>query len=144
MQRRRKYTNTHGIEVRVMTYGGIIVSVQTPDKKGHFADITLGFDSLAGYLAKNPFFGALVGRYGNRIANGKFTLDGKEYTLAKNNGPNALHGGLKGFDKVVWQGAVLPEKRRSRGDPEVHQRRRRRGLSRDPSRDRHLHAERQE
>jgi len=96
-------TNTHGIEVRVMTYGGIIVSLKTPDKSGHLADITLGFDDLAGYLAKNPFFGALVGRYGNRIGNAKFTLDGKEYTLAKNNGPNALHGGLKGFDKVVWQ-----------------------------------------
>ncbi len=90
-------TNTHGIEVRVMTYGGIIVSVKTPDKNGHFADITLGFDTLAGYLGKSPFFGALVGRYGNRIGNAKFTLDGKEYTLAKNNGPNALHGGLKGF-----------------------------------------------
>ncbi len=97
-------TNLHGIEVRVMTYGGIIVSVKTPDKAGRFADITLGFDTLAGYLANKPYFGALVGRYGNRIANGKFTLDGKEYTLAKNNGPNALHGGLKGFDKVVWQG----------------------------------------
>ena len=137
-------TNTHGIEVRVMTYGGIIVSVKTPDKSGHVADITLGFDTLAGYLAKNPFFGALVGRYGNRIGNAKFTLDGKEYTLAKNNGPNALHGGLKGFDKVVWQAAILPEERRSRRDPEIHQRRRRRGLSRDPPRDRHLHAERQE
>jgi len=96
-------TNTYGIETRIMTYGGIIVSLQTPDKKGHFADITLGFDTLAGYLAKNPYFGALVGRYGNRIGNAKFTLDGKEYTLAKNNGPNALHGGLKGFDKVLWQ-----------------------------------------
>src|SRR5208282_1356685 len=96
-------TNTHGLEVRVMTYGGIIVSLQTPDKRGKFADITLGFDALAGYLGASPYFGALVGRYGNRIGNGKFTLDGKEYTLAKNNGPNALHGGLKGFDKVVWQ-----------------------------------------
>jgi aldose 1-epimerase len=95
--------NTHGIQVRVMTYGGIIVSVQTPDKSGSPADITLGFDTLAGYLDKNPFFGALVGRYGNRIGNARFTLDGKEYTLAKNNGPNSLHGGLKGFDKVVWQ-----------------------------------------
>jgi aldose 1-epimerase len=95
--------NLHGIEVRVMTYGGIIVSLKTPDKAGRFADITLGFDTLAGYLANKPYFGALVGRYGNRIANGKFALDGKEYTLAKNNGPNALHGGLKGFDKVVWQ-----------------------------------------
>ncbi len=96
-------TNTHGIEARIMTYGGIIVSLKTPDKSGHFADITLGFDTLAGYLNKNPFFGALVGRYGNRIAKAKFTLDGKEYKLAANNGPNALHGGLKGFDKVVWQ-----------------------------------------
>ncbi len=89
-------TNSHGIEVRVMTYGGIIVSVKTPDKNGKLGDITLGFDTLAGYLDKNPFFGALVGRYGNRIAKRKFTLDGKEYTLAKNNGPNALHGGLEG------------------------------------------------
>jgi aldose 1-epimerase len=96
-------TNSHGIEVRVMTYGGIIVSVKTPDKNGKLGDITLGFDSLAGYLDKNPYFGALVGRYGNRIAKGKFTLDGKEYKLAVNNGPNALHGGLIGFDKVVWQ-----------------------------------------
>lgn len=96
-------TNTHGLEVRVMTYGGIIVSVKTPDKNGHLADITLGFDSLADYVAHNPFFGALVGRYGNRIGNARFTLDGKEYHLAKNNGPNSLHGGLKGFDKVVWQ-----------------------------------------
>ncbi len=96
-------TNPHGIEIRVMTYGGIIISVKTPDKAGQLADITLGFDSLAGYLDKSPYFGALVGRYGNRIGNAKFTLDGKEYTLAKNNGPNSLHGGLKGFDKVVWQ-----------------------------------------
>ncbi len=96
-------TNSHGIEVRVTNYGGIVVSVKTPDKSGHFADITLGFDTLPGYSSNHPYFGALVGRYGNRIANGKFTLDGKEYTLAKNNGPNALHGGLKGFDKVVWQ-----------------------------------------
>jgi aldose 1-epimerase len=96
-------TNTHGIEIRVMTYGGIIISVKTPDKAGQLADITLGFDSLAGYLDKSPYFGALVGRYGNRIGNAKFSLDGKEYTLAKNNGPNSLHGGLKGFDKVVWQ-----------------------------------------
>ena len=96
-------TNTHGIEVRVMTYGGVIVSVQTPDKGGHLVDITLGFDTLAPYLAKNPYFGAIVGRYANRIGGAKFTLDGKEYTLAKNDGPNSLHGGLKGFDKVVWQ-----------------------------------------
>ncbi len=96
-------TNTHGMEVQVMTYGGIIVSVKTPDKSGHVADVTLGFDTLADYLAKNPFFGALVGRYGNRIGNARFTIDGKEYQLAKNDGPNSLHGGLKGFDKVLWQ-----------------------------------------
>jgi aldose 1-epimerase len=96
-------TNPQGIEVRAMTYGGTILSLQTPDKKGHLADITLGFDTLDGYLGQNPFFGALVGRYANRIGNAKFTLNGKEYTLAKNNGPNSLHGGLKGFDKVVWQ-----------------------------------------
>jgi aldose 1-epimerase len=96
-------SNPHGIEVRIMTYGGVIVSVKTPDRKGQSADITLGFDTLAGYLAKNPYFGALVGRYGNRIAKARFAVDGKEYPLAKNNGPNSLHGGLKGFDKVVWQ-----------------------------------------
>jgi aldose 1-epimerase len=96
-------TNSHGVELRIMTYGGVVVSIKTPDRQGNFADIALGFDSLAGYLEKNPFFGALVGRFGNRIGNARFNLDGKEYTLAKNNGPNSLHGGLKGFDKAVWQ-----------------------------------------
>ncbi len=96
-------TNSDGIEIRVITYGGIITSIKTPDKNGKPGDIALGFDSLAGYLDKNPFFGALVGRYGNRIAKARFSLDGKEYKLAANNGPNALHGGLKGFDKVIWQ-----------------------------------------
>ena len=97
-------TNSHGMEVRVMTYGGSIVSIKTPDKAGRFADVALGFDNFDNYIAKSTFFGALVGRYGNRIGGAKFALDGKEYTLAKNNGPNTLHGGLKGFDKVVWQG----------------------------------------
>jgi aldose 1-epimerase len=97
-------TNTHGIEVRVMNYGAIVVSVRTPDKAGHDATITLGFDTLAPYLAKNPFFGAVAGRYANRIGKARFALDGKEYTLAKNDGPNSLHGGLKGFDKVLWEG----------------------------------------
>jgi len=96
-------TNSHGIEVRAITYGGIIVSVQTPDKSGHRADITLGFDTLAPYLTANPYFGALIGRYGNRIGNAKFTLDGKEYTVPKNDGPNSLHGGPKGYDKVLWR-----------------------------------------
>ena len=110
---------------------GLSSRSKRPIRAGNFADITLGFDSLAGYLAKNPYFGALVGRYGNRIANGKFTLDGKEYTLAKNNGPNALHGGLKGFDKVVWQAESFQKSAEVGRDPEVHQRRRRRGISRE-------------
>ncbi|HEY5220203.1 MAG TPA: aldose epimerase family protein [Gemmatimonadaceae bacterium] len=95
-------TNTHGIEVRALDYGGIIQSVRTPDRTGAMADIVLGFDTLAKYVKDSPYFGAIVGRYGNRIAKGHFTLDGKTYTLATNNGPNALHGGVVGFDKVVW------------------------------------------
>jgi len=103
-------TNHHGMEARIMTYGAIIVSLRVPDRKGHADDVVLGYDSLAGYIEKTPYFGAVVGRYGNRIANGKFTVDGKEYTLAKNNGPNALHGGIKGFDKVVWQAEPFEKK----------------------------------
>lgn len=95
-------TNSHGIEVRVTNFGGIVTSLRVPDKNGKLADIVLGFDNLDGYLENKPYFGAIIGRYANRIANGKFTLDGHEYTLAKNNGPNSLHGGLKGFNKVVW------------------------------------------
>jgi aldose 1-epimerase len=91
------------MEIRATNYGGIVVSLRVPDKKGNLEDIALGFDDLKGYLANTPYFGAIIGRYGNRIANGKFTLDGREYTLARNNGPNSIHGGLKGFDKVVWQ-----------------------------------------
>jgi aldose 1-epimerase len=95
-------TNSHGIEVQVINFGATITSIQVPDRNGKNADIALGFDNLDGYLENKPYFGALVGRYANRIANGKFTLDGHEYTLAKNNGPNSLHGGIKGFNKVVW------------------------------------------
>ncbi len=94
--------NKNGIEAAITDYGGILVSLKTPDRKGGMADIVLGFDSLDGYLGQHPYFGTLVGRYANRIAKGRFTLEGKEYTLAQNNGPNALHGGLKGFDKYVW------------------------------------------
>jgi aldose 1-epimerase len=94
--------NTNGVEMKVMNYGGIIVSLKTPDKNGMSGDIVLGYDSLSGYVANNPYFGALIGRYGNRIAKGKFSLEGKEYKLAQNNGPNHLHGGVKGFDKVFW------------------------------------------
>jgi aldose 1-epimerase len=94
--------NAEGMEAKITNYGGIVVSLTAPDREGKFADVTLGFDSLNTYVAKNPYFGALIGRYGNRIAKGKFTLDGKEYTLPVNDGPNSLHGGKKGFDKVVW------------------------------------------
>ena len=95
-------TNAHGIEVRFIDYGGIILSVRTPDRTGRFDDVTLGYDSLAGYLRSTPYFGALIGRYGNRIAKGRFILDGSTYTLATNDGPNHLHGGVRGFDKVLW------------------------------------------
>jgi len=95
-------TNRHGIQVNLTNYGGIITSLRTPDRSGRFDDIVLGYDSLAAYIRNSPYFGAIVGRYGNRIARGLFTLDGNTYRLAVNNGPNSLHGGLRGFDKVVW------------------------------------------
>ena len=101
--------NSHGLRARIMTYGAIVVSLEVPDRDGHAGDITLGYDSLGGYLEASPYFGAVVGRYGNRIARGKFTLDGTEYTLAANNGDNHLHGGLKGFDKVVWAAEPVRE-----------------------------------
>jgi aldose 1-epimerase len=91
------------ITAKVMTYGGIITELHVPDRDGKVADVVLGFDSLDAYLAKNPHFGAITGRVANRIARAEFTLDGKEYKLAANNGRNTLHGGLKGFDKVVWK-----------------------------------------
>jgi aldose 1-epimerase len=96
-------TNAGGMEVRAITYGAIIQAIRVPDGSGRLADVTLGFDSLAGYLGDSPYFGAVVGRYANRIARGRFTLDGRTYRLATNNGPNSLHGGVKGFDKVVWR-----------------------------------------
>jgi aldose 1-epimerase len=95
-------TNNHGMRVAVTNYGGIVVSVVAPDRNGKPGDVVLGFDNLEGYLAKEPYFGALIGRYGNRIGNARFKLDGVEYKLAVNDGPNSLHGGLKGFDKRVW------------------------------------------
>jgi len=100
-------TNGNGMEARIMTYGATLVSLSVPDKEGNFADITLGCDSLEGYLAASPYFGATVGRYANRIAKGKFILDGVEYTLAANNGENHLHGGSKGYDKVLWQAGTI-------------------------------------
>ena len=97
-------TNAKGMEARIMTYGGAVVSLKVPDRNGKLGDVVLGYETLDGYLKNNPYFGAIIGRYGNRIGKARFSLDGKEYTLGKNNGENTLHGGLKGFDKVVWKG----------------------------------------
>ncbi len=97
-------TNANGMQVSIINYGGTVTKIITKDKQGKFGDVILGFDSIAGYTQKgNPFFGALIGRYGNRIAKGHFTLDGATYTLAQNNNGQSLHGGLKGFDKVMWK-----------------------------------------
>lgn len=95
-------TNTNGLKAQIMTYGGIVTTLNVPDRDGHLGDIVSGYDTLDEYIKENPYFGALIGRCGNRIGKGKFTLNGVEYTLATNNGPNHLHGGIKGFDKVVW------------------------------------------
>lgn len=94
--------NQNGMIIKITNYGGIITSIVVPDRDGNFDDVVLGYDSLSGYLRDTPYFGAIVGRYANRIAKGKFTLDGQEYNLAVNNGPNHLHGGITGFDKVIW------------------------------------------
>lgn len=94
-------TNAHGLEVRAMSFGAIIVSIRTPDKAGRVEDVALGFDNLDGYLDNKPHFGSLIGRYANRIAKARFTLDGVQYSLPANDGPNTLHGG-KGFDTVLW------------------------------------------
>ena len=102
-------TNKNGIEVKISNYGGTVTAWIVPDKNGNNANILLGFDSLSGYMTPPPYFGALIGRYGNRIANGKFTIDIKQYQLATNNGKNHLHGGLKGFDKVVWDAVVVSD-----------------------------------
>jgi aldose 1-epimerase len=96
-------TNANGMQVSILNYGGTVTKIITKDKDGNYGDVILGYDSLAGYLqTANPYFGGLIGRYGNRIAKGKFTLDGATYTLATNNNGQSLHGGLKGFDKVMW------------------------------------------
>lgn len=99
--------NSKGAEALISSYGGIVTSLKVPDRNGQLGDVVLGYDNLADYIRNSPFFGALIGRYGNRIARGKFTLDGVQYTLATNNYPNALHGGNKGFDKVVWEPTIL-------------------------------------
>ena len=101
--------NAKGMEARITTYGATIISLSVPDRAGHMDDVVLGFDTIEGYLSRaylrdSPYFGAVIGRYANRISNGRFQLDGKLISLAINNRPNQLHGGIKGFDKVVWEG----------------------------------------
>lgn len=103
-------TNANGVEMKVITYGGIVTSLKTPDRNGKLEDVVLGYDSLRGYLDKSPYFGALIGRYGNRIGKAQFTLDAKMYRLPKNDGDNTLHGGNHGFDKVVWAAEPLKVK----------------------------------
>jgi aldose 1-epimerase len=104
-------TNANGLELRAITYGLIIVSLKVPDRAGTLGDIVIGHDAMEGYLTRSRFFGAVVGRYGNRIANGRFTLDGHSYQLTQNNGTNHLHGGTKGFDKIVWDAKVNADPR---------------------------------
>jgi aldose 1-epimerase len=100
--------NANGLVAKVATYGAIITELHVPDRQGKLRDIVLGFDNLGQYLKGHPYFGATVGRVANRIAKGRFTLDGKTYALATKNGPNHLHGGLKGFDKVIWKAEPQP------------------------------------
>ena len=103
-------TNANGVEAGIITYGGIVVSLKVPDRAGKLQEVTLGYDSLDGYLKNNsPYFGALIGRYANRIDKGKFSLGGREYRLAANNGESHLHGGNRGFDKVVWKAEEIRE-----------------------------------
>ena len=102
-----KLVNQNGVEVEIINYGAIVVSTSVPDKNGEFKDVALGFDDLDSYLNRNMFFGAVVGRHANRIENGVFELNGVRYQLAKNDGPNHLHGGLVGFDKVLWDGEII-------------------------------------
>lgn len=102
-------TNSSGAEAQITNYGGVVVSLKMPDNCGEFGDVVLGFDSLAEYEKHSPFFGALIGRFGNRIAKGKFSLNGEQYVLNTNNGENHLHGGTKGFDNVVWAASTLTD-----------------------------------
>jgi aldose 1-epimerase len=108
--------NRHGMEASIMTFGGTLQSLRVPDREGNFTDVVLGFDSLDPYVAGHPFFGSLVGRYGNRIAHGRFELEGATYTLARNNGPNHLHGGPEGFHRRVWKAT---ERATAAGEPSL-------------------------
>lgn len=102
-----KLTNSTGMEVSVLTFGGILQSIKVPDKDGKIEDVTLGFDNLEDYIKRSPYFGAIIGRFGNRIANGRYTISGNSYQIPINDGPNALHGGPEGFDKQLWTAGVL-------------------------------------
>jgi aldose 1-epimerase len=103
------FRNSHGMEVSITPWGATVTAIRVPDRQGKAADVVLGFDSLAGYLGTDPYFGASIGRYGNRIAKGSFKLDGNTYTLARNDGENHLHGGKQGFDKRLWTARELPK-----------------------------------
>ncbi|HSB09899.1 MAG TPA: aldose epimerase family protein [Blastocatellia bacterium] len=102
--------NASGMEVRIMNYGGTVVSLKVPDHSGRLGDVVLGYETLDDYLTNSPYFGSIIGRYGNRIAKGAFSIEGKTYSLPKNNGENTLHGGNKGFDKVVWKAKEIKSK----------------------------------
>ena len=102
-------SNVHRTQVGILTYGGVVQSIMVPDENGKLSDVALGFEKLENYIKDSPYFGAIIGRYGNRIAKGRFTLDGKQYQIPVNNGPNASHGGTKGFDKEVWAAAPLQD-----------------------------------
>jgi len=100
-------SNSSGMEIQLMNYGGIISSIKVPDRSGNIDDVALGFNTFPEYLEEHPYFGALIGRYGNRIAKGAFSIDGQDYSLATNNGENSLHGGIKGFDKKIWKDEMI-------------------------------------
>jgi aldose 1-epimerase len=104
---RYTFTNAHRMKVSILSYGGIIQSIVVPDRNGNLADVALGFDTLEDYLKPNPYFGAIIGRYGNRVAKGRFTLNGTLYQIPTNDGPNALHGGPEGFEKKFWEAALI-------------------------------------
>src|SRR6266446_1658154 len=103
-------TNKNGAEASITNYGGAVVSIKVPDRNGRLADVVLGYDTVDGYVNDKSHFGGIIGRFGNRIAHAQFVLDGKTYTLAKNNGENSLHGGVKGFNKALWAAKILPAK----------------------------------
>ncbi len=115
------FTLTDGITVQISNYGGTIVSIQAPDRSGEMGEVTLGFDTVDGYINSGFYLGATIGRYANRIANGGFSLDGEAYKLAQNNGPNHLHGGIKGFDKVVWDAELESGLRLSYRSPDMEE-----------------------